>query len=283
LVALLLASLLAQTSQGREPIAVLVASKRPGADASAAKVAARVSKGLTDEGLARALDPGAAAAQLRQAKLDPRACQGATPCLIKLAAALGPRAVVIGVDVGKIGKSLAVHLEAVAADSADTLGLTDFSASADMVDNELAVPIAAFLKEVAPRLGASSKSAAAAGANDAPKTAKLDPNPTGPQPSQVVSRPDDAPQKSARVLPWALGGGAVAAFAVSGTFAILGAQDKATFDASVVNGVSTMPASEWRPIQSRGNDRFTVALTSAVVGAALGAASAALFATGDAR
>ena len=239
-------------------------------------------KGLAVEGLPQALEPAAAAARLKLANLDPKACQGATPCLIKLAAALGPRAVVIGVDVGKIGKSLAVHLEAVAADSADTLGLTDFSASADKLEGEISPPIAAFLKEIAPHLGAAEKTASSPWADDAPKTVKLEPKPAEPAHVEVVARPEEPNRRPRRLLPWALAGGAVAALGVSGTFAILGSQDKAAFDASVVNGVSTMPASEFQPIQNRGNDRFTVALTTAVVGVALGAASAALFSMGDA-
>src|SRR4051794_25835082 len=103
--------LLLTQAPARPSVAVVVSSKRPGADASAQKVGARMVEALTTAGFTSPLDDAATLRLLKKAKLNPRDCQGATPCLLKLATALGPSTVVVGVDVGRIGDSLAIHVE----------------------------------------------------------------------------------------------------------------------------------------------------------------------------
>ena len=119
------------------PIGVVVTSKRPGSDAAAQKVAARMLEALAGAKLSSVVDDAGAVKLLKKAKLNPRECQGASPCLIKLANALGPTAIVIGVDVGKIGDSLAIHIEAVGVEA--SIAALDVPADADLKDRKSVV------------------------------------------------------------------------------------------------------------------------------------------------
>ncbi len=106
------------------------------------------------------------------------------------------------------------------------------------------------------------------------------PDLTHPRPMEAAAA-NPARGGMPKALPWAFGASAVVSLGFSGAFAVLGATDKRAFDASVVDGVSTLPASELSVLQNRGNARFTAALTTAIVGIALGSVSAAMLASKD--
>ena len=117
----------AQAPAQRGPVAVVVTSRRAGADAFAVKLAARLAATLEREGAAGVLDDPKAQKRLKELGApDPRGCQGAVTCVQKLAAALGSDAVVVSVDIGKVVSSLAVHVEAVTP-SAEVLATSDFT------------------------------------------------------------------------------------------------------------------------------------------------------------
>ncbi len=228
---------------------------------------------LKTAGFGSALNDAATTKLLKAAKLNPRDCQGASPCLIKLANALGPNALVFAVDVGKIGDSLAIHVEAVTASG--SIAAQDVPSDAELKAEQLSA-LGAFAKSVSEKLAPVTPPVVAVLPADAPKTVALEPSPAPPK-LAIVSASRPSPVR--RALPWVVGGAGIATLGVSGAFAALGAQDKSAFDASVSGRVSRLPGSELQTISNRGNSRFTIALTSAVVGAALVACSAALFAT----
>lgn len=261
----------------RTPVGVVISSKRPGSDAAAQKVAARMVEAVASAQFTSVLDDVATAKLLKKSKLIARDCQGAGPCLIKLASALGPKAIVFGVDVGKIGDSLAIHIEAVGPDA--SIGSVDVPADADIKPGQLG-PLDGFARSIAEKLAPTPAVAQTqpAPAADAPKPVVLEPTPP-PTPPPAVVAAREGPSTVRKALPWIVGGGAVASLAVSGVFFGLGASDKSAFDASVSGGVSRLPGSELQAISSRGNSRFTIGLSTAVVGVALAACSAVLFAT----
>lgn len=261
--------------------AVLVASKRPGADAPAKTVAARMTSAAGAAGFTVAADAVTAKA-LKKAKLNPRDCQGATACLQKSATALG--AVVFGVDVGKIGDSLAIHVEAV--NAAGSLGALDVPVDGNLKPADLDA-LEAFAKSVASTLAPASSTPPVATAApkpapaDAPKPATLEPAPAAPPSATVVlAKPPPPAGRSGirKAVPWLVGAGAVAALGVGGAFLGLGAQEKAKFDASVTGGVSRLPGSELQALSARGNFDFTVGFSTAAVGVGLAALAALLFA-----
>lgn len=257
------------------PVGVVVSSKRPGSDAAAQKVATRMVEALGGAKFTGVLDDAATGKLLKRAKLNARDCQGAGPCLIKLAKALGPTAIVIGVDVGKIGDSLAIHVEAVGVEA--SVLAVDVPADADLKPGQLDA-LDGFAKSVAEKLTPTPAADQAPPPSDAPKAAVLEPTPP-PTPPPAVTAARAGPSTMRKVVPWIVGGGAVASLAVSGAFFGLGAQDKSKFDASVSGGVSRLPGSELQRISSSGNMNFTIGLSTAVVGVALAACSAVLFAT----
>lgn len=276
------AVLLLLTTQTPSSAAVLVTSKRPGADAPAKAVAARVTKAATAAGFAVQADAASAKA-LKAAKLNARDCQGATPCLQKLASAVG--AVVFGVDVGKIGDSLAIHLEAV--NATESLGAVDVPVDGDLKSADLSA-LDAFAKSVADKTAPSTPSVAEAprppeptkpAPADAPKAAALEPTPSSPPSATVAAKPPPPGRSGFRkALPWIVGVGAVAALGVGGAFLGMGAGEKSKFDASVSGGISRLPGSELQALSARGNLDFTIGFSTAAAGVGLAALAALLFA-----
>ncbi len=268
---------LAQVS-ANDPVAVVVASKRPGADAAAQKVATRMTAALTAAGFKAPIDDAATVKLLKKQKLNPRDCQGASPCVLKLAAALGPAALIVAVDVGRIGDSLAIHVEAATGDGVSR-GILDVPSDVDLKSGQIDA-FDGFAKTLAEKLAPTPAIPVAALPADAPKSTTLAPSVTEP-PRVIVAR-STGPSTMRRALPWVAGAGAVGALAVSGTFFALGSQDKRTYDNSVgVNRVSRLTHSELQAISSQGNARFSIGVTTAVVGLALAATAALLFATSE--
>ncbi len=285
---LLLLTALTVMSQGpetRSPIAVVISSKRANAEAHSLKIATKVLEALRKEGIGALLDDGAATRELKQAGVDPRSCAGGQSCVAKLAVLLGPKAVVIGIDVGKISKSLAIHIDAMAADAEAPLATIDFVAAADKSSEKTFAPIAQFVAQLKDQLVIKRTTPDVAAppppiVSDAPRRADLTPSalPDGGRPP-LISAKLASPSKTVR---WVFLGSAIATAAVAGTFAGLGFADKATFDSSRIdlgNGVygSRLTQEQASGLASSANLKLTVALSSAIVSAVLGAVSVYFF------
>ncbi len=264
-------ALVALAAADQPPVAVLIASKRAGADAFATKIAAKVHQTLVTS-TPGALDDAAASKTVKTAK----ACQGATECLQKAAQQLGPKAVVIGVDVGKVAKTLAVHLEAVAADGTEPLAVADFSAPADTWADVATEPISAFVKQVTDKLAAPvAKADEIKRPQDAPEDTQLTPPPQpAPAPAVTASRSSGG----SKLVPIILVAGAGAVLVTSLVFIFLGNGEKSAVERSI-NGMNTeLTQAEFNRRRSAGNMYFTISLSTALVGLVLGAAGGALFA-----
>jgi hypothetical protein len=273
----LLLVLLAQVS-AHDPIAVVISSKRPGSDTAAQKVATRMTTALASAGFKAPLDDAATVKLLKKQKLNPRDCQGANPCVLKLASALGPTAVLVAVDVGRIGDSLAIHVEAATGDGV-ARGVLDVPSDVELKSGQINA-FDDFARSLAEKLAPTPAIPVAVLPADAPKSSTLTPPPSD-TPRVVVAR-SSGPSTFRRALPWVAGAGAVGALAVSGTFLALGSQDKSAYENSLSpNRVSRLTGSELQAISSQGNTRFTVAMTTAIVGVALAATAGLLFATSE--
>lgn len=279
---LLLQLTLAQT-EVRSPVAIVITSKRPGAEAVSPKIAQRVLDTFKREGVVGLLDDGAATKELRSAGFsDPRTCQGTRACLSKLAVLLGPKAVVVGVDVGKVGKSLAIHLEAVAADQDEALGSLDVSSSINGWSDAMSAPIVVFVRDV--KAGLEKKLPPpppppdAVVKNDTPRKTDLTPPPKEDRVGDVVKSGSGGPKVGAIVTT----GAAVASAGVALTFAIVSGSAKAQFDASLIDlpdGTkgSRLPEPQARQLAETANAGAGVAIGTGIVAVGLGVVSAILF------
>ncbi|PZR18385.1 MAG: hypothetical protein DI536_00440 [Archangium gephyra] len=287
---LILQVALAQTpADARTPVAVVLTSKRPGADAVAAKISQRVFDSFKREGVTGLMDDATATRELRAAGFsDPKSCQGTRACLSKLAILLGPRAVVVGVDVGKVGKTLAIHLEAVAADKDASLGALDVSSSLNGWSDAMSAPIVVFVRDVKSGLELGKKPAVKdappttpplEAASDAPTKTDLTPQAkVDEQPLMVTQEPGKPP----RVAAWALAGGAAAAAGVAIGFGISAGGAKKQFDDSIVvlddgSRGTTLTEAQARQLSEQANAGAVVAITSGVISAGLTAAATYFF------
>lgn len=287
---LLLSLATAQPSDGstRAPVAVVVTSQRPGAEALSGKIAARVFDAFKREGVAGLRDDLSASKDLRAAGFsDPRSCQGTRSCLRKLAVLLGPKAVVVGVDVAKVGKVLALHLEGVAADKDASLAAVDASLPINGWSDNLAATIVVFVRDV--KAGLEVKRAEpvppSPPLSDAP-VVSAEPRKPELVPSTTASggelRDDVAVNKPVRIVPWVLTGGAVAGAGTAVAFGVLAANSRAQFDGSLIdlgNGTkgSRLPEAQARGLANTANTDLAVAVSAGVVSAALTAAATYFF------
>lgn len=286
MLSLVLAVSLAQASDVRTPVGVVLTSKRPGAEAASVKIATRVYDVLKKEGVGGLLNNAQSTKELKANGFsDPRTCQGTRTCLTKLAILLGAKAVVIGVDVGKVGKTLAIHLDAIAADQEKPLASLDVSSSFDGWSDAMSAPIVVFVRDVKAGLEIQREAPpppppppVVAKVDDAPKKTDLTPAPKDEP--VVISKP--ASSGVPRAVPWALAGGAVAAAGGSVVLGLLGAGDKAKFNDSLVtlpDGTqgSTLPENDAKALASSANTKIGLAIGTAVLSAALGGAAAYFF------
>lgn len=292
LVMLVALTVMSQAPETRSPIAVVISSKRPNAETFSPKLAAKVLEALRKEGIGPLLDDTAATRELKLAGFgDPKSCAGGTSCVAKLAVLLGAKAVVIGVDVGKVSKSLAIHLEAMAADVDDPLATVDFLAPADKWADKAGQPIAQFVSALKEKLAIKKHPSAfeptpevepvVATGSDAPRNTTLTPAPSKvTEPPLVVGV--KAKGKPVKVLPWVFAGGAVVTAGVSGIFAGMGFADKATFDSKRIalgNGEygSQLTQQQATGLANSANTKLTIALTTGIVTAALAGVSVFFF------
>ncbi|MEW6431428.1 MAG: hypothetical protein AB1730_07940 [Myxococcota bacterium] len=286
MLSLVLTVTLAQAADVRAPVGVVLTSRRPGAEAASVKIAGRVFDVLKKEGVGGLLNNAQTTRELKEGGFsDPRTCQGTRSCLSKLAILLGAKAVVIGVDVGKVGKTLAIHLDAIAADQEKPLASLDVSSSFDGWSDAMSAPIVVFVRDVKAGLEIQRDEppppppvVVAPKVDDTPKRTDLTPAPK--EEPLVVAKPSSGGLP--RAVPWALAGTAVAAAGGSVVLGILGAGDKAKFNASLVSlpdGTqgSTLPESEAKALASSANTKIGLAIGTAVLSAALGGAAAYFF------
>jgi hypothetical protein len=271
----------------REPVAVVQSSRRPGAEAQAPKISQRVVDSLRREGVGELLEVARAAKELRALGFsDPRTCQGTQACLAKLAVLLGPHAIVVGVDVGRVGKTLAIHLDAVAADQEAPLASLDVSSSLDGWSDAMSAQIVVFARDV--KAGLVIKRAVDVPPPlpppDAPVTQQLLPPPSlGPaHPSPQLTA------RAPRVGAFVLGGGALASAIAAVTFGLLGLGAKAQYEGALVRlpdgtFASSLTQARANQLASTANTDFTVALSTAILAAALGGAATWFFVRDEPR
>jgi hypothetical protein len=288
---LLMQLALGQAADVRTPVAVVMTSKRPGAEGAAAKIAQRVFDSFKREGVTGLLNDAATAKELRSAGFsDPKSCQGTRACLSKLAILLGPKAVVVGVDVGKVGKTLAIHLEAVSADREEPLGTLDVSSSLDGWSDAMSAPIVVFVRDVKAGLELKKKKVEVAEAppplppletapTDAPKKTELTPAPKEGPAGGLVEEGDGKPP---RVAAWVFAGSAAATAGVAVAFGVMSGSAKAQYDASLVDlgdGTrgTTLTEEQARSLANQANTNAAVALTSGIISAGLTAAATIFF------
>ncbi len=274
-------------TQPPAPVAVVVSSKRPGADPFSANAATRVHAALLREGMKAGdlLDDVATGKKVKAAGFsDARKCQGGASCLLKLALLLGPNAVVVGVDVGKIGSNIAIRLEAVSSHTGKSLLLTDVTAPVDGWGDKAAVPIALFARQLLEKLTTLLPPppptpvviAPEPPPSDAPVVVALTPPPTPPMVEAKRS------SRTPRFLKWTLGVGGVAAAGVSVGFLVAALNNRAKFNGGSTTTPPGEPATkltlaEARTYANASNSQFTVSLVTAITSAVLLATATYLF------
>jgi hypothetical protein len=273
----LVALSLSQNVEVRKPVVVTASSKRPGTDAVAAQIVSRIRETLIREGVGDVLTEDAGLATLKSAGVkDSKTCQGSSACLNKLAILVGPKAVVVGIDVGKVGKTLAVHIESTAADSEKALASLDVSASADDWNETLAVAFVTFVRQVKSALMVKS-----APRIDVPVETVMVPKVKTADPA-IVAVQAAVEQKPFRVAPWLAVGGAVLAAAGTATFSVLASSDAQTFKNSLVqlpDGSlgSQLSRPDAEALSAAANTKAGVAIGSGIATAGLGALAVYLF------
>lgn len=259
-----------------DPVAVVVASQRPGAEDLAQEIAASLRVALARAAVPRLLDEATTLKRLAEAgSPNPARCGGLRSCVVKLATSLGTGATVASVDAAKLGDRLIVRLEAVAAADGSTLALAEFTAGTQSLYRSGAEPIAIFARALAAALGAPPEGEAPPSARpDVPRANALTPPAAAADQTAELVAP---PPKPAPVGPAILTAGAAAAVATAVVFGALGLSDKAVVDGARYQldgrSASRLPQSELDARAAQGNARLTVGLVSGLLGVALGAAA----------
>ncbi len=280
---LLLQLAISQVSDTRKPVAVVIVSKRPGAEAVAKKITDRVIESFKREGVTALLDDAATTKELKIAGFsDPRSCQGTRACVSKLAILLGAKAVVVGVDVGKVGKTLAIHLEAIAADKDQPLATLDVSSAINDWSDAMSAPIVVFVRDT--KAGLELKKSAPPTppltSADVPRKTELTPQEKNTEPA--VSMVEQPAGKPPRIAAWALAGGAAITAGVAVGFGVTSLDAKSQFEKSVVmlpDGTrgTTLPEDQARGLANTANTNGIVAISSAAASAALTALAVYFF------
>ncbi|MBL8918938.1 MAG: hypothetical protein JNJ54_08785 [Myxococcaceae bacterium] len=287
----LTALFLSQTPDTRAPVGVALTSRRPNADAFAPKVATRVAEILKREGVSDVRDDTRTTKELKAAGFsDPRTCNGGQTCSARLAVLLGPKAVLVGVDVARVGKSLAIHLEAFAADLSEPLAAIDITAREDKWADQSLADITKFARQVKERLSIEKPKVAVAPPpppppvekkpGDAPVEPKLEPKPGGGERPDVTATTEPAPSRVPAIV---VASAAGAAAITAGIFAGLAAADRATWDKNVTMqpdgslGSATLTDTQVSQLAQGMNTKATVALGSGIGAAVLAGVATWLF------
>jgi hypothetical protein len=284
--ATILASMLvAQAGDVRGPVGVVMTSRRPNSDAFAPKVATRVVEVLKREGVADVRDDARTTKELKAAGFsDPRSCNGGQTCSARLAVLLGAKAVVVAVDVAKVGKSLSIHLEAFAADAPDALAVADVTAREDKWADQSLADITTFARQLREKLKVEGKVAVTPPPPPPPPEDKPKPPPTDkpvatklePKPSDERTDVTDTAQPPSKAPAIAVASLAGAAAITAGVFAALAASDRSTWDKNVTmqpDGTfssSTLTQPQVQQLATSMNTKATVAVGSGAGALVLG-------------
>ncbi|MBK7862376.1 MAG: hypothetical protein IPJ65_27960 [Archangiaceae bacterium] len=260
-------------------VGVVIISDRPGAQAMSDTVAAQVQRALVREGVKDALEAPAVAAQVRATgAAEPRSCKGARSCAQNIAVLLGDKATVVTVDVGKLGGTAVVRLEALQAGNEKPLEVSEVSVEVDAVGEKTALPVTLFARKVAQRV------LVAPPPDDAPLQAWVDPVSAPPAPPQVAAEPVKvAPAASASSsrsrAPAVVMTTVTALVAVAAvSFLASGLSAKGQYDGAREGGGTSLTRAQADGLASRANVSFTVALIAGSVAAGSGVVTGVLWA-----
>jgi hypothetical protein len=199
----------------RSPVGVAPTSKRPGVEKLNTRIASRVAEVLVSEGLDGAIDVSTTGQRLKKAGIaDPTTCAAGQQCALRLAALLGPHAVLVAIDVSKFGSALDIRLEALAADAPSPIATADLSVEATKWKEGSASAFTAFAKELKAHLVVKEEPRTPP--PEPPPPVVLTPRET-PAPPAVVERPSS----SRRVIGFALVGTAAVAAVGAIIFGVL--------------------------------------------------------------
>jgi hypothetical protein len=107
---MLLASLASAQPPAPPTVAVLVVRRSVVTRAAAEEVASQVAQAVQAAGVAVALPPAVARKKLAEYGVEAESCEGARECVASLGSKLGAQ-VVVAVELGSVGQSVAIHLE----------------------------------------------------------------------------------------------------------------------------------------------------------------------------
>lgn len=287
----MIAALTATLLTASDPVAVALSSRWPGTEAVGPKIAGELSEALGRAGLT-VLDDAQSRQKAKALKLpDPRTCKGVRSCVLKLAVALSDRAVVIGVDVGKLGDRLVVRLEVVRADSTEPLDTLEINTTMRGWSNDTVVAFTQFAKRLkellepraapppqeppAPPVTAEKAEEAV---TDAPK---VEPVPSlTPAPVAAVARPAAAPSR-ARTFGLATGGAGLVSLISGSVVLVLAFTGRNSIEATYSTDaaghtVSSLMRAELDQRASAVNTQLVASAVVLALGAALIATAIAL-------
>lgn len=264
----------------RRVIAVVLSSQRKGAESIALPIAEHLQRSLAEVFPQGVMTPSEAAKALRAAGVkDPRTCAAKPDCLARLAGLLGPGAIVVGVDVGRILDQVAVHAEARSAEGAEPLAMLDLTAAVNGWRLPLSAAGDAFSRELEAALRPAPPKE-----TDLPTRADLalpgTPEPDGAARALQPSAP--SARGSGRPLAWTFAGGAAVAAATAVTFGVLGQRDRSAYAQAgftTADGAmgTSLSLAEAQALERSANGRATAALTGTIVAAVLAGTSGWLF------
>jgi hypothetical protein len=282
------------------PVGVGLSSSRPGADAEAALALIRTEQALSQAGVPSLLTSQETKKRLTGGN-DPKKCAGGRKCLKVLALVLGPKAVMVGVDVARLDDEVVVHLEAVAADSDAALAVKDVTVKIKNVGDGLVAPLAAFAKELKAKLTPKPEPVAKTEPPKPPPPSEVGNAETPTQSDRpVVEATVAPPEKSVAEGPLAstpglgakgpkgtvvagvmTGAAAVVAGAIAVAFTVLASNDQTQWEANrytAADGTSgtRLSADAAGALATQANNRFTVALGTGIGAGALAITSVIL-------
>jgi hypothetical protein len=224
-------------------IAVVVVRRAALPRAPATDVANQVAMALQSSGMAVGLPPDVVEQKLRKLGVEAESCEGVKECVVAVGTKLGAQ-IIVAVELGALGKSVAIHLDAITIPEGKRLAQHDLIAQQDGLRKLTG------LSEFGARLHAALPGPAAA---DKPKVeppppppvvtvrdTKAHPDLAPSVPPQAIARPAEPPQKS-HALGYVFTGSAIGAAVASGvllTVAMLGKNAIGNDTQSCPSGVS---------------------------------------------
>jgi hypothetical protein len=290
---MLLLVLLAQTAASEPPksaptvpIAIVVSSRRDAGNTLSSALCTKVRDALAARGIEAMTEQQSADRLAKLGAIDPHACDGSKLCLAKLAELL--QGIVIGVDIGKVGRFNAGHLEAVAIGRLESVAVADFTSDSKGWSRKTGDELPAFIAPVASMAAEMNKALvpveppkAVAVAptpppvekkSDAPLEPKLLPVPPPTPPPVVVEE-----TRSRGPVPYIVGGTAVALAIVAVTMLALASADSDAYHSrqETLSGGQTSPLTraELDRLAGSANLKYSAALGTGIGAGVVGIAA----------